>query len=102
MKYIVFYETKPEDFDAAFAHSYAHLRKKYPEKYPSFVKIGDSDEHAFSMGTGGKLFAIVEATPEQMANHVLAHAPMTKMTYVPITGLSLWYKGWKMIKEAST
>ena len=92
MKYIVFWENKPEDADKTIA-KYRNLpleREKEPDKYPKFLfpaqYMGD-----MTLNTGYcKGFAILEATQEQFNNWNVYWFPEMRMTWVPIDDASKW------------
>ena len=80
MKYIAFWEYKPEDFDKVI-EKYRQItkeREKTPEKYTKqlFPPHGMGGEH--------RGFTVVEATSEQILNTVLLNSPEVKIRYVPI------------------
>jgi hypothetical protein len=80
MKYIAFWEYKPEDFDKVI-EKYRQLtteREKTPEKYTKqlFPPHGIGGEH--------NGFTVVEATSEQITNTVLLYSPEVTVSYVPI------------------
>ncbi|MCP8305079.1 MAG: hypothetical protein H3Z50_06420 [archaeon] len=81
MKFIAFWEFKPEDFDKVIEKYKQAMaeREKGSEKFPKFL----FPPH--SMGGEWKGFAIYEnATPEQLTNVALFFAPEEKVKFVPI------------------
>jgi hypothetical protein len=95
VKYIVYYEFKPEDIDAVFAFTTGSDRKEHPERYPTWL----FPFHATGQTTG---FSIQEATPEQMSYNILKHTPLYKVKYVPIVDLPTLREQYQMMKQAST
>ena len=80
MKYIAFWEYKPEDIDKVI-EIYSQIQKereKDPKKFTKqlFPPHGMGGEHAG--------FTIVEATSEQILNTVLLYSPEVTLRYVPI------------------
>jgi len=85
MKYIVFSEYKPKDFDELMEKrkQLQEEREKTPEKYPKRI----FPPHMIGGGRTGKTFSVVEATEEQILNSALLYAhwlPFMKMEYAPI------------------
>ena len=81
MKYICFWEFKPEDFDKMIEKYKQAMegREKVPEKFPKIL-FGP-----YSLGGEWKGFTVYEdATPEQMTNLILHYTPEEKMKFVPI------------------
>ncbi|MCK4953573.1 hypothetical protein KAS14_07295 [Candidatus Bathyarchaeota archaeon] len=80
MKYIVFWEFKPEDLDKLIELDRQHEgnRKKFPNKYSKVL----FPSHGMSGETKG--FTIVETTPEKIINSTLFFMPVMKLKYVPI------------------
>ncbi len=90
MKYIVFWEFKPEDGMkvSEIAQKLREAMKKTPEKYPkllfpSHLMVGER-----------KGFYIIEATAEQMMNTTLFYMQTMKFKFVPIV------KSSEMVKAA--
>ena len=80
MKYIVFWEFCPEDFDKVIEKYRKHTEEveKFPDKYPEVL----FPSHSMAGETKG--FQVVEATSNQMTNAVLAWRPLLNLKYVPI------------------
>ena len=81
MKFIGFWEFKPEDFDKVIEKSEEAMaeREKGTEKFPKFLFP------AHGMGDGWNGFAIYEnVTPDQMTNLVLHFMPEMTIQFVPI------------------
>ena len=81
MKYICFWEFKPEDFDKIIEKYKQAMkdREKFPEKFPKIL----FPPH--SLGGEWKGFTIYETdTPEPLLNLVLHYSPEEKMKFVPI------------------
>ena len=80
MKYILFWEFCPEDFDKVIER-YIALGKeveKHPDKYPKTL----FPSHSMAGKTKG--FEIVEATPEQMTNAIIFWKGDLTLKFVPI------------------
>ena len=80
MKYIAFWEFKPEDGMkvSEIAQKLRKAMKKHPEKYPkllfpSHLMVGER-----------KGFYVIEATAEQMMNTSLFYRQAMKFKFVPI------------------
>ena len=81
MKYIVFWEFCPEDIDKAvekFIEFNTVERKKHPDKYPKII----FPTHSMAGETKG--FEVVEATSEQIVNHILPWMGLVTFKFVPI------------------
>ncbi len=80
MKYIVFWEFRPEDLDKVIELSMKEQKEieKNPEKFGKYIMTPQS------IGGQMKGFSVVEATPEQMVLSVLHWGPEVKMKYMPI------------------
>ena len=90
MKYIVFWEFKPEDGMkvSEIAQKLREAMKKNPEKYPkllfpSHLMVGER-----------KGFYVIEANAEQMMNTILFYRQTMKFKFVPIV------KSSEMVKAA--
>ncbi len=87
MKFIILWETNPEDVDKVIAKANESQleREKEPDKYPQFLFpshfMGD-----MNVDTGCcKGFAVCEATQEQFNNWNMLWLPEFKMKWVPIS-----------------
>ena len=82
MKYIVFSESKPEDYDKVIEKRKQLLeeRKKNPEKYTKAL----FPTHRMGGALTGKSFTVVEATEEQIMNVALLYGTIVKLEYMPI------------------
>ncbi len=80
MKYIVFWEFCPEDFDKVIERYLAFGKEveKHPDKYPKVI----FSSHSMAGETKG--FEVVEATSEQIADDVLYWMGLVKLKFVPI------------------
>ena len=81
MKYIVFWEMCPEDFDKVIPKFREAMeeREKGTEKFPKPLSKN------YSVGGQWKGFMLYEdATPEQLANVVLHYRPEVKFKIMPI------------------
>jgi hypothetical protein len=80
MKYICFWEFKPEDFDKMIEKYKQAMedREKVPDKFPKIL-FGP-----YSLGGEWKGFTVYDATPEQMTNLALHYMPEEKLKFVPI------------------
>ena len=80
MKYIVFWEFCPEDFDKVLERYQAFFAdgEKHPGKYPKTI----FSSHSMAGETKG--FEIVEATLEQMADDIGFFMGFIELKYVPI------------------
>ena len=80
MKYIAFWEFKPEDLDKVMElnKQREENRKKFPDKYSKVL----FPSHGMSGETKG--FTIVDTTPEKIINAILFFMPVMKLKYVPI------------------
>ena len=81
LKFIAFYEWKPEDMDKVLerkAQTVA-IREKDPERFPKVI-FGP-----FAMGGEAKSFVVYETdNPDQLWNIALHYAPFVKWKFVPI------------------
>lgn len=79
MKYILFWEIKPEDLETSV--------KKYIELPEEFAVTSISETYVFAGQTKG--FQLVETDdPERMIKATLYYLPELKMKYVPIVEAS--------------
>lgn len=80
MKYICFWEFKPEDFDNIIEKYRQAMedREKIPDKFPKIL-FGP-----YSIGGEWKGFTVYDATPEQMTNLALHYMPEEKLKFIPI------------------
>ena len=80
MKYIAFWEFKPEDIDKVIelTKQLEENRAKSPEKYAKRL----FPPHAMSVETNG--FTVVEGTSEQIMNTTLPFLGVLNVEYVPI------------------
>ena len=80
MKYIVFFEFCPEDFNKVIEKflEFAEDSEKHPEKYPEIL----FPSHSMAGETKG--FEVVEATPDQIANDTLFWMELVTLKFVPI------------------
>jgi len=88
MKYICFFESKPEDTDKILEKWYKREeeRKKDSEVDARYTKVL-FPPHAFGSGLS-KGFSIDEASPEQIVNTTMFWYPEMKMEFVPIYDLA--------------
>ena len=70
MKYIVFWEFRPEDYDKVIKNVMTVVEdgEKHPDKYPKSI----FSSHSLAGETKG--FEVVEATPQQMIDDINAWA----------------------------
>ncbi len=80
MKYIVFWEFCPEDFDKVLENvqTFSKDSEKHPDKYPEVI----FSTHSLAGETKG--FEIVEATVEQMADDIAFWVGSVTLKFVPI------------------
>jgi hypothetical protein len=80
MKYIVFWEFCPEDFDKVLEKYQAFGKEveKHPDKYPKVI----FPSHSMAGETKG--FEVVEATEEQMMDDISFWVGFLKLKFVPI------------------
>ena len=80
MKYIVFWEYRPEDFDKVIERfiAYAKEVEKHPDKYPKVL----FPTHSMAGETKG--IEIIEATSDQMTNEVLYWMGLVPLRFVPL------------------
>ena len=81
MKYIVFWEMCPEDFDKVIPkfQEVMEEREKGTDKFPKALSPN------YSLGGQWKGFMLYEdATPEQLMNVVLHYQPLVKFKFIPI------------------
>jgi hypothetical protein len=87
MKFIVFWEVRPEDREKRLAkrEEWDNEMKQNPEKYPRRMRLQDGTAIIFGMIGQYKGFSLVEAdTEEQLRNTVSLRAPFLKCKFVPI------------------
>ena len=87
MKYIVFWkfaEWTPEGTEKVSSKGMSAKREKDPEKYPKLL----FPNHIFLGQNKG--FAVVEGTPEQVANWVIGFEGTMKHEYIPIMESTSW------------
>jgi len=81
MKFIVFFEFRPEDFNKVIElnNTFVEKKKKEPERYPKVI-FGP-----YLLGGEFKGFAVEEASDqEQITNDILHYAPTVKFKFVPL------------------
>jgi hypothetical protein len=81
MKFILFFEFNPEDFDKVIEinETFVENKTKNPEKYPELI-FGP-----YFLGDEFKGFDVVEASnSEQLMNNILHYAPTVKIKFQPI------------------
>jgi hypothetical protein len=81
VKFIAFFEFRPEDFDKMIEinNAFVEKKKKEPEKYPELI-FGP-----YLLGGEFKGFAIDEVSnPEQITNEILHYMPDVKFRFVPL------------------
>ena len=80
MKYIVFWEFCPEDFDKVIERYLAFGKEveKHPDKYPKVI----FSSHSMAGETKG--FEVVEATSEQMTDDINFWMGFLTLKFVPI------------------
>ncbi len=84
MKYVVFWEFNPDDWDKIIEilPEYAKDTEENPGKYHEYLLAG----HLFAGQTKG--FSVVEATPEQISNVFLVFKSVLRIKFIPIVELS--------------
>ena len=81
MKFIAFFEFRPEDFDKAIElnNTFVEKKKKEPEKYPKLI-FGP-----YILGGEFKGFAVDEVSdPQKITNEILHYMPTVKFRFVPL------------------
>jgi hypothetical protein len=94
VRYIVFWEFCPEDFDKVLAKNMlsAEMRQKEPERYGEYLL--PPQEMGYCKG-----FTISEATPEQVLNSRVFWFPEMKMKFVPCGDVSNWIEAYMKTKK---
>ena len=96
MKYVCFWEFKPEDLDTIIEKYGKAMedREKTPDRLPKIL-FGP-----YSLGGEWKGFTVYEdATPEQMTNLALHYMPEEKMRFVPLFDAKETIELYKKMKE---
>ena len=80
MKYVIFWETTPEDMEKCIEKfvKRQQMRNVNPEKYDMHLTTD------YSIGGQLKGLRIVEATPEQVQENVVYWLPELKQKYMPL------------------
>lgn len=81
MKFILFFEFNPKDFDKVIEinKTFVENKTRNPDDYPELV-FGP-----YFLGDEFKGFDVVEAsTPEQLMNNILHYMPTVKIKFQPI------------------
>jgi len=80
VKYVIFWETTPEDMEKSIAKfvKRQQMRKEHPERYDKHLTTD------YSIGGQLKGLRIVEATPEQVRENIVYWLPELKQKYMPL------------------
>ena len=94
MRYIVFWEFCPEDFDKVLAKYklMAEISEKKPERFGE--QLFPPQHKGYCKG-----FTISEANPEQVRNSNVFWFPEMKMKFVPCDDVSNWIEAYMKTKK---